>query len=228
MPVYLDSAVVAEAEEAARLGFTAGVTTNPTLVLRATEANQGRGLTTRTGVYRALLDATAAGGGTVFAQVRGGSLAEMSAEAERYRSLDPVRLAIKIPCTAEGLQLTRALAAQGAATLVTAVYTPAQAFLAAEAGATCIAPYVNRWETAHQRPGTEFVAALRRALDAAGGRTWILAASLKSVEAAADVLLAGARGVTVPLPVLRDFPGHPLTSQALAQFDADYDQQIEC
>lgn len=224
MPVLLDSAVVAEAEEAAQLGFVAGVTTNPTLILRAAGANRARGLLTRADVFRALLQATVERGGPVYAQVRGGSLAAMAREAEEYRGLDPTRLAIKVPCTAEGLKLTRQLSAEGVTTLVTAVYTPAQAYLAGEAGATAIAPYVHRWETAHQRPGAEFVVLLRKALEAAGGRTTILAASLKTVEAATEALLSGADSVTVPLAVLRDFPAHPLTAQALAQFDRDYDE----
>lgn len=227
MPIYLDSAVLAEIEEADELGFVAGVTTNPTLVRRAAEANRARGLTAREEVYQAILAVTAGAGGLVFAQVRRGELADMAAEAAALRRLDPVRLGIKIPCTVDGLKLARNLAAEGATTLVTAVYTPAQAYLAAEAGATFIAPYVHRWEAAHRRPGAEFVALLRRALDAAGGRTGILAASLKSVEAAVEALLAGAGSVTVPLAVLRDFPLHPLTDQALAQFDADYDGENE-
>ncbi|MDI6870634.1 MAG: transaldolase family protein [Bacillota bacterium] len=224
MPIYLDSAVLAEVEEADKLGFVAGVTTNPTLVRQAAEANRARGLLTREAVYSAILSATAGWRGLVFAQVRAGSLEAMAAEAASLRRLDPVRLGIKIPCTVEGLSLARRLAADGVPTLVTAVYTPAQAYLSAEAGATMIAPYVHRWEVAYERPGGEFVAELRRALEAAGGRTRILAASLKSVEAALEALLAGAHAVTVPLPVLRDFPLHPLTAQALAQFDADYDE----
>lgn len=224
MPVYLDSAVVAEVEQASKLGFVAGVTTNPTLLRRAAEANRERGLTSREAVYAAILAATASLGGLVFAQVRSGTQAAMAGEAAALRRID-ARLAIKIPCTVEGLKLTRELAAEAVPTLVTAVYTPAQAYLAAEAGATLIAPYVNRWEAAHNRPGAEFVTELRRALDAAGGRTGILAASLKSVPAAMEALLAGAHSVTVPLSVLLDFPRHPLTDQALNQFDLDCDYQ---
>lgn len=223
MPIYLDSAVLAEVEEAEKLGFVAGVTTNPTLVRRAREANARRGLLDRAAVLAAILHATAGRGGLVFAQVRSDSVEAMAEEAKRLREIDRSRLGIKIPCTVEGLKLTRRLAAEGASTLVTAVYTPAQAYLAAEAGATMIAPYVHRWETANQRPGAEFVAELRRALEAAGGRTQILAASLKSVEAAVEALLAGAHSVTVPLAVLQEFPQHPLTTQALAQFDADHE-----
>jgi TalC/MipB family fructose-6-phosphate aldolase len=221
MPVYLDSAVLDEVEEAGRLGFVAGVTTNPTLVRRAAEANARRGLTARAEVLTAILRATAGTGGLVLAQLQSGPVEQMAEEAAGLRELDRVRLGIKIPCTAEGLRLTRRLAAEGAVTLVTAVYSPAQAYLAAEAGATMIAPYVHRWETACGRPGTEFIGELRRALAAAGGRTQILAASLKSVEAAMEALLGGAQSLTVPLPVLREFPHHPLTAQALAEFDRD-------
>lgn len=224
MPIYLDSAVVAEVEQADKLGFVAGVTTNPTLMRRAAEANRSRGLFTREAVYSAILAATQRTGGLVFAQLRNGSCETMAEEAAALRRLDPVRIGIKIPCTVEGLKLTRWLAQEGVSTLVTAVYTAAQAYLAAEAGATFIAPYVHRWATATDRPGSEFVAELKQALEAAGGSTRILAASLKSVPAAMEALLAGAWSVTVPFPVLTEFLGHPLTDQALTQFDLDYDE----
>jgi transaldolase len=145
----------------------------------------------------------------------------MAAEAAALRKLDPERLAVKIPCTVEGLKLTRRLAAEGATTLVTAVYTPAQAYLAGEAGATVIAPYVHRWVEASGESGGHFVARLLSALKAAGSRTGILAASLKSVDEAMEVLLAGAQAVTMPLRVLRDFPVHDLTATGLAQFAVD-------
>ncbi|MGE5509497.1 MAG: transaldolase family protein [Chitinophagales bacterium] len=237
MSLYLDSAVLAEVAEASELGLGAGVTTNPTLVRRAEAANRAQGATSRAEVFARLLLATRAMGGLVFAQVRTGTVAEMRREARELRALDVAfgeltpadqrRLAIKIPCTVEGLKLTRQLAGEKVPTLVTAVYTPAQAYLAAEAGATMIAPYVNRWEQANGRPGAEFLGELKAALTAAGGRTQILAASLKSVEATTAALLAGADHVTVPLEVLRAFPEHPLTAQALARFDEDYDAYPE-
>lgn len=233
MSLYLDSAILAEVSAAVELGFVVGVTTNPTLVRRAEAANRERGVQSREDVFAHLLLATRGMGGLVFAQVRTGSLAEMGREAEDLRSLavrhpeltpaDQARLAIKIPCTVEGLKLTRRLTAASVPTLVTAVYTPAQAYLAAEAGATLIAPYVHRWEQANSRPGAEFLHELKAALVAAGGRTQILAASLKSAEAAAAALLAGAEHVTVPLEVLQAFPEHPLTAAALSRFDDDYD-----
>lgn len=226
MPVYLDSADLSEVGQAVELGFVAGVTTNPSLVRRAAAANHSRGLGTREEVYAAILAATAEGGGLVFAQVRTGSQETMAGEAAALRRLGP-RLGVKIPCTVEGLKLTRKLSEEKVPTLVTAVYTPAQAYLAAEMGATFIAPYVNRWAEANGRPGAEFVAELSRTLAAVGGRTGILAASLKTVPAAVEALLAGAAAVTVPLPVLRDFPLHPLTEQALAKFDLDYDAPSE-
>ena len=51
---------------------------------------------------------------------------------------------IKVPTTAEGLKAMKQLSKQGVGITATAIYTPMQAFLAAKAGASYAAPYVNR------------------------------------------------------------------------------------
>jgi len=58
-------------------------------------------------------------------------------------SFDTKRVCIKIPSTWEGLQACRALEARGIATLATTLFCMEQAALAADAGCTYIAPYVN-------------------------------------------------------------------------------------
>ena len=50
----------------------------------------------------------------------------------------------KVPSVPEGFKAIRMLAAEGIRTTATAIYTPMQAFLAAKAGASYAAPYINR------------------------------------------------------------------------------------
>lgn len=56
---------------------------------------------------------------------------------------DTKRVCIKIPATWEGLQACRVLEERGIATLATIMFCMEQAVLAAHAGCTFIAPYVN-------------------------------------------------------------------------------------
>ena len=53
------------------------------------------------------------------------------------------RVCIKVPATWEGLQACRELEARGIATLATTMFCMEQAALAADAGCTYIAPYIN-------------------------------------------------------------------------------------
>ena len=53
-------------------------------------------------------------------------------------------LYVKIPVGAEGLKAAMKLKGLGIGVTMTAVFTPAQALMAAEAGADFVAPYVNR------------------------------------------------------------------------------------
>ena len=51
---------------------------------------------------------------------------------------------VKIPTVPEGLKAMKKLAKDGVKITATAIYTPIQAYLAAKAGASYAAPYVNR------------------------------------------------------------------------------------
>lgn len=65
---------------------------------------------------------------------------------------DTKRVCIKIPATWEGLQACRELEKEGIATLATTMFCMEQAVLAADAGCTYIAPYVNELRV-HFDPG---------------------------------------------------------------------------
>jgi transaldolase len=101
---------------------------------------------------------------------------------------------------------------------VTAIFDPAQALVAREAGAKYVAVYVNR-ATKQLGDGLALVRELANVL--AGSRTEILAASLKSTKEAVASVTAGAQHITVPFELLTRLPGHPLSTQTAEQFDAE-------
>lgn len=207
MAVYLDSADINDAHRAQALGFVAAVTTNPTLI-----AKTGRpGLD----VLRELVDVFDK---HVFYQVTAGTVQARLDQAWEAHDIRPGRVVIKIPATTENLPVVAELTAGGIECLLTAVASPAQVYLAAQVDARYVAPYVSRL-THHLGDGIAIVRDMARIL--AGTETEIVAASLKSVEEAVAVLLAGAHHVTLPLDLILTMGEHELTRQAVAQFNED-------
>lgn len=215
MGFYLDSAERDEIQTALRLPFVAGVTTNPTLVARATGRKlDGDGYLE---FLRGLLDL---GPGRFFAQVPELPRDEMLLFAERLHLLAPERLVLKVPCTPDGLELAATLARRGVAAAVTAVFALTQAVAAAETGAGWVAPYCHRYSE-QAGDGIALVDGISSALARRGLATRVLVASIKSAGEVEQLLGIGAHDLTMPRAVLGELHRHPLTDDALARFRAD-------
>jgi transaldolase len=205
MSLFLDSAGLGDARQAGGYGFIVGCTTNPALLAAA-------GFKT---AEEALLALCPLFEGTVFCQLAGHTLDEMRPEAERLMLLAS-NVGLKIACTLEGLRLAAELS-ERATVAVTGVFTPAQAYLSAQAGAHFVIPYVNRM-TRFTGDGPNVVDAMANIL--APTSTEILAAGIKSPAEAVATLLAGAHHVSLPLGVIHEMAQNALTEKAIADFDA--------
>lgn len=205
MSLFLDSAVLEEARQAGGYGFIVGCTTNPALLAKAGYATAEEAMKGLCPLF----------GGTVFCQLVGHTPDEMRPEAERLlRTASNVGL--KIACTLEGLRVAAEFSKR-ATVAVTGVFTPAQAYLAAQAGAHYVIPYVNRM-TRFTGDGPGVVDAMANIL--APTSTEILAAGIRSPAEAVVVLLAGAHHVSLPLDVIHEMAQNALTEKAIADFDA--------
>jgi transaldolase len=209
MAVLLDSASVDDAAAAAELGFVHGITTNPTLMARASTQpipHLGRLL-------------TAFPNGPLCFQPTATAFAEICTEARAAYALSPDRIVIKLPATLEAIRAASVLVAEGIRCALTAVYSPAQALLAHEVGCVWIIPYVDR--AARQSVGGMVVVdSLAAVLTSLQSSTRILAASLKSGPQVVEAILHGSHDVTAPLDVLMGLPAHPLTEAAVREFTA--------
>lgn len=208
--IYLDSASTADATLAAELGYVAGITTNPTLM--ATTGGDPLAQLQR------LLDMF--GAGSVFYQLT--DLAAPRQEAEQALAAGTGRVVLKVPATRDMFRLVARMlddGVQDARFAVTALYTPAQALLAAQVGAEWIIPYVDRASRLLDGGGG-LVAALAAVLARTSGGTRILAASIKSPDQAVQAVLDGAHAVTMPIEVVTALSEHGLTEQAVAEFAA--------
>ena len=128
---------------------------------------------------------------------------------------------LKIPATPQGLKAVYALSQQGIKTAVTTVFTPQQALLSAQSGASFVALFINRFESS-LGDGGQLVEQTARLFDVNGCECEILAASFKNAEQVNRVMLAGADAVTVPPEIYPSLISHPLTDIAIERFNSDW------
>ena len=130
---------------------------------------------------------------------------------------------VKIPIGEEGLKATKELKKLGIGVTMTAIFTPAQALIAAKAGASFVAPYVNRLDNI-LGDGTEVVAQIVEQLEIYDLDCKVLAASFKNAEQVHKCALAGCHSVTVTADVLKSLITHPMTDAAIEGFEKDWNK----
>lgn len=128
---------------------------------------------------------------------------------------------IKIPIGEEGLKATMELKKLGIGVTMTAIFTPAQALISAMAGASFVAPYVNRLDNI-LGDGTAVTAQIVSQLENYGSDCKVLAASFKNTEQVHKCATAGCHCVTVDPSLLKTVISHPMTDAAIAGFDKDW------
>lgn len=142
-------------------------------------------------------------------------------EARELKQLLGGEFYIKIPIGEAGLKATMQLRKEGIGVLMTAIFTPAQALIAAKAGANLVAPYVNRLDMINA-DGVATVADMVATFDNYDVDCKVLAASFKNVQQVAELALAGCHYATVSPDVLYALAKHPLTDAAVDNFDKDW------
>ena len=207
--LYVDSADRAAAEDLLATGLFHGVTTNPTILRRA-----GRHVGDIPEIHRW---AVAAGAREVFLQSWGDDTAALVRRGEELRALGD-EVVVKLVASRAGAAACATLARHGVPTLLTAVYDPVQAVVAAAAGATYIAPYLGKLaEAGRDAVGT--VAAMQELLTATGSPTRILLASLRDAASIAALARVGVTHFTMGPDVAEQMFADELTAQAVLPFE---------
>ncbi len=210
MKLFIDTANVEEIRKANDLGVVCGVTTNPSLI-----AKEGK-------VFKDVVtEITSIVDGPISAEVIGLEADKMVAEALELAKIHK-NIVIKIPMTADGLKAVKQLSAKGIHTNVTLIFSPAQALLAARAGASYVSPFVGRLNDISS-DGNKLIEAIAAMFDIHGINTEIIAASIRSPEDVVDAALAGAHIATVPYKVICQMICHPLTDAGIARFLKDWE-----
>lgn len=213
MKFFIDSADIKEIRQIAETGLVDGVTTNPSLV-----ANTGRNF------LKVLHDICDVVKGPVSAEVIGPFFSKMVDEGHKLAAIAD-NICVKVPLTPEGLKACRELT-NGTAPVqvnVTLCFSPAQAILAAKAGATYVSPFVGRLDDVGG-DGMQLIADIVEIYKQYPDfTTEVLVASIRSPKQVVEAAKLGAHVVTVPPKILQQMYEHPLTDSGLVKFLHDWD-----
>jgi transaldolase len=210
MKFFLDTADIDEIRDLAATGLVDGVTTNPSLI-----AKSGRNFLDVVQEICSVVD------GPISAEVAATEFGEMLEEGRKLASLAS-NVAVKVPLTPDGLKTCKALSQDGVKVNVTLCFSPAQAILAAKAGATFISPFIGRLDDVGT-DGMQLIADICEIYSQYSNfTTEVLVASVRHPMHVVESARLGADVVTLPPSVLRQMFGHPLTDKGLAAFLADW------
>ena len=209
MKFFLDTANLDEIRKGADWGIIDGVTTNPTLIAR-----EGNPIGEQIRRICEIVD------GDVSAEVVSTEAAAMIREGRELARLHK-NVVVKCPLIRDGIKATSALSKEGIRVNVTLCFTPAQALIAAKAGAYIISPFAGRLDDIGSH-GVDLIRDIVKIYKNYSFKTQILAASLRSPVHVVDCALAGADIGTMPFKVLDMLFNHPLTDKGLDQFLKDY------
>jgi transaldolase len=214
MRLFIDTGSVRDVEEIAPWGVLSGATTNPSLLAKE-EGDPGEAIRR----ICELVD------GPVSAEVVSDDPDRMIVEGRALRTLHE-HIAVKVPFGAAGLQACRALSDEGAVVNMTLVFSPNQAQLAAEAGATYVSCFMGRLDDI-SIDSAEVVAGIVDTLRPGGTTTQVLAASLRHPEHVITAAKLGCEVATVPPKVLHQMLEHPLTTTGIDRFTSDWKSRPE-
>ncbi len=209
MKIFIDTANFEDIKSAYEMGFIAGVTTNPSLIVK-----EKRDLKEVIKQIAELVE------GPVSAEVIATTAPEMIEEAHELVKLGK-NVVVKVPMTPEGLKAVAVLAKEGIKTNVTLIFSANQALLAARAGATYVSPFVGRIDDISME-GISLIEDIAEIFMIHDIKAEIIAASVRTPVHMIQCAKAGAHIATVPYNVLLSSMKHPLTDAGLERFLADW------
>jgi transaldolase len=209
MKFFIDTADINEIKELAATGMVDGVTTNPTLA-----AKSGKKFLDLVAEICAVVP------GPVSAEVTALDYETMMKEAAVLRKIAK-NVTIKVPLTPAGLKTCKSLSGEGVMVNVTLCFSPAQALLAAKAGASFISPFVGRLDDIGS-DGMALIKDICTIYKNYGYKTEVLVASIRHPMHVVEAAKIGAHVSTMPPSTLRQLFNHPLTDKGLKAFMDDW------
>ena len=210
MRIFLDTANIDQIRQAAKLGIISGVTTNPSLMSKEAPSDY----------QAAIKEICSVIPGPVSAEVVVEEAESMIKQARQISTWAP-NIAVKIPATTDGLEVTSALVRDGIKVNFTLCFSLNQALLGALAGATYVSPFVGRLDDIGH-DGMQLVKDIVDVFKYYELSTQVIAASIRHPQHCVAAAKAGAHIATIPYNVLIQMIHHPLTDIGVARFLSDW------
>ena len=211
MKIFADTGNLKDIQAIADLGILDGVTTNPSLL--AKEPGDFRQN------LKKICDIVK---GPVSGEVTATDYAGMLREGHDIATIDS-HMVVKLPLTRDGIRACKALSGEGIRVNVTLCFSPAQALLAAKAGATYISPFVGRLDDI-ATDGMQLIREIVEIYRNYGFKTEVLVASTRGPMHVVEAARMGADIATCPPAVIDAMFNHPLTDIGLAKFLKDWEK----
>jgi transaldolase len=209
MKFFVDTADIGEIRDLASTGLLDGVTTNPSLVMKANKP-----------FIPLIEEICSVVKGPVSAEVASTDYDTMLKEGLKLAKIAK-NIAVKVPLTEAGLKTCKQLSDKGIMVNVTLCFSGVQAILAAKAGATFVSPFIGRLDDIGEN-GMQLIADIRQIYNNYGFKTQILAASIRSSDHVLQAAKIGADVATIPPATIKALYKHALTDKGLDQFVADW------
>lgn len=214
MKLLIDDANLSEIKRLYDLYPIDGVTTNPSILAKA-----GSDPVPVLQAIRSFIGDDA----LLFVQALALDAEGMVADACRIVELCGKGTIVKLPSIPEGFKAMRLLKKEGIKTCGTVVYTPMQAFLAAKAGASFVAPYVNRIDNMGY-DGVKVVKDIQDILVKNELDCMVLAASFKNSQQVMELCAYGVGSATAAPAVIDGFVKNPAIDGAVRDFIRDFEK----
>lgn len=212
MKFFIDTANLAQIQEANDFGILDGVTTNPSLMAK-------EGIKGQEAIMQHYKDICAIVDGPVSAEVISTAFKGMVEEGLKLAALHE-NIVVKVPMIKEGIKAIKYFTDNDIKTNCTLVFSAGQALLAAKAGATMVSPFIGRIDDAGW-DGVQLIEQIVNLYNAQGFMTEVLAASIRTPLHIIKCAEAGADICTCPLSSIMGLLSHPLTDIGLAKFLED-------
>jgi transaldolase len=211
MKIFIDTGNIADIQRLVDIGIIDGITTNPSLLAK------------EPGDYRENLKKICEiVKGPVSGEVTATDFGGMMSQGRDIAKIHP-HMIVKVPLTRDGIKACKALNGEGIRVNVTLCFSPAQALLAAKAGATYISPFVGRLDDIATN-GMELIRDIVAIYDNYDFTTEILVASCRHPIHVVEAAKMGADIATCPPAVIDALFNHPLTSIGLEKFLKDWEK----
>jgi transaldolase len=207
---FLDTANIACLEHWHKTGIISGVTTNPSNLSKIKEDPRH--------IVKKIIELFK--DGDVSIQVTETEPKKVYEQALRIRDLGN-NVVVKIPSSLDYFPIIERLSGEGIRLNITLIFSPLQATIMANFGATYVSPFVGRLEDDNQ-DGILLIKQIHDIYQFHGYKTKILGASLRTVTHVQEAILAGATVVTLPPLLSEQMVNHHLTAAGITQFLCDW------